>query len=57
MRFFSFDRHHILHMARILLPCMILLFACHLCLPISQAQAQSGTYSSNDVTVLAKMIH
>ena len=54
MRFFPFDRHHILHMAGILLPCMILLFACHLCLPISPAQAQSGTYSSNDVTVLAK---
>ena len=57
MRFFSFDRHHILHMAGILPPCMILLFACYLCLPLSPAQAQSGTYSSNDVTVLAKMIH
>ena len=57
MKFFSFDRHHILHKAEILLPCMILLLACHLCLPISPAQAQSGTYSSNDVTVLAKMIH
>ena len=45
------------HTNCLLICIMLLVFAAVLFFPQTNAHAKSGTYSSNDVTVLAKMIH
>ena len=55
--FFYSNRPRAKRRAGIIVLCVLLLLIGTAALPQTSAQAQSGTYSNNDITVLAKMIH